>query len=145
MGITVRCGNESFDIGYGGFQFVRTDIITKCLDSKGNQVVYYKDDEGNKYNTINDNLSKLIENKLFIYYQGEENKSLYDFICASDCKGRIRYSDSVKILKGLKNVSYLDKINTEEITYHSNTFAPCISFYNLLEKSVKERRNIYWE
>lgn len=39
MGITVRCGNESFDIGYGGFQFIRTDIITKCLDSKGNQVV----------------------------------------------------------------------------------------------------------
>lgn len=145
MGITIRCGKESFDIGYIGFNSLRQDIIKNCLDKNGKQGVFYKDKKGKVYNNIYENISELTAGNISVHCTNEIFYPLFQFVIQSDIKGKLNQKQSKVILKILKNNNYLEKINQEGCTDCESYPDIYLKFYKMLEMSAKSRRNIYWE
>lgn len=149
MGITITIKNkgkiESFSIGYGGFLFLRNEIRKNCLID-GKECVIIKDDEQNILSSLNENVSKLIANKLYYFQQDKKDErcnAVFNFLTSSDCGGTLSNKNCKIIFLLLKNSDFLSN-KYSKTEYQSQEIIPELEFYRFLEIANNSRSVIKW-
>lgn len=104
MGITIRSKNKSIDMGYAGFNKLRTKVAELTADDIGEHYKKLHDSiflMGDLRKSFFDKYNKKIQ-ELSQKYNGEKDATL-DFIYASDCEGKITAEQCKNIHEVIKN------------------------------------------
>lgn len=139
MGVSITATNSKydFDMGYGGFYSLRTEIA-KALDPEfgenyaGLGSCFTKEE----YVKNDRKANKIIAKKGL----DKKYKDVLDFLYASDCGGKASYKTCQKILELIKNKNYR-KNGFRYAAYSHEDYA---EFKDFLQECVKNRRNMRW-
>lgn len=134
--LTSRKSSYSFDMGYGGFHNLRTNIC-KAFDEElaevyADTLFSLRDPKGytNKVNEI-------LKNERF----KDEDEDIVDFLFDSDCDGKCGYKTCRKIYNLIKDIDFGKKIFTYAAYSDGNDYEELKLF---LKECYQKRRMMIW-
>lgn len=118
MGITITTTKPkyTFDMGYGGFRNLRTNIalaINKEFGKNYAAIVYCNSKESYEENDR-------IANELIKKYNLSKYDDILDFLYSSDCDGKISYKTCKHIYDLIKDIDYEDQYFRYAIMAHND-------------------------
>lgn len=134
--LTSRKSTYSFDMGYGGFHNLRTNIC-KAFDEELGEV--YADMLMAMTNT--EEYDKRINDVLANDRFKDEDEDLLDFLFASDCEGKCGYKTCKKIYNLIKDIDFGSKIFTYGAYSDGKDYEKLKLF---LKECYQKRRMMIW-
>lgn len=138
MGIclTSRKSSYSFDMGYGGFYSLRTNIC-KAFDNELG--TYYRDVALALANPeeYNRRINMVLKDKRF----KKEDADILDFLFESDCEGKCSYKTAKKIYGLIKDIDFGKKIFTYAAYSDGKDYENLKVF---LKECYQKRRTVIW-
>ncbi len=138
MGIclTSRKSSYSFEMGYGGFNNLRTNIC-KVFDKELGEVyadtLFALNDPQNYTKRVNE----ILKDERF----KDEDKDILDFLFASDCGGKCSYKTAKKIYDLIKDIDFGGKIFTYAAKTDGKDYE---NFKEFLKECYQKHRTIIW-
>ncbi len=134
--LTSRKSNYSFDMGYGGFHNLRTNIC-KAYDEELGEIYAdilfsLKDPQG-----YNARVNEILQDDRF----KNEDMDIVNFLFSSDCKGKCSYVTAKKIYNLIKDIDFGSKIFTYAAYSDGKDYAKLKEF---LKECYQKRRMIIW-
>ena len=138
MGIclTSRKSDYSFDMGYGGFNNLRTNIAMAWDKELGEA---YADICMAMFhpNEYNERINKIIADDRF----KDEDADIFDFLFASDCNGKCSYKTCGKLYNLIKDINFGKKIFTYSAYSDGKDYEYLKDF---LKECYQKRRTMIW-
>lgn len=134
--LTSKKSNYSFNMGYGGFHNLRTNIC-KAYDKELGELYADIVSSLNNPQEYNRRINEILKDERF----KEEDEDILDFLFAPDCDGKIGYKTAGKLYNLIKDIDFGGKIFT--YAYYSDGK----DYENLkvfLKECYQKRRMIIW-
>lgn len=134
--LTSKKSSYSFDMGYGGFHNLRTNIC-KAFDEELGEVYAdvlfgFKDRQG-----YTNRVNEILKNERF----KDEDIDIVDFLFASDCDGKCGYKTCKKIYDLIKDIDFSGQIFTYSAHSDGKDYEYLKAF---LKECYQKRRMMIW-
>ena len=134
--LTSRKSAYSFDMGYGGFHNLRTNIC-RAFDEElaeiyDDTMFMLKDPEG-----YTAKVNEILKDSRF----KDEDEDILDFLFSSDCEGKCGYVTAKKIYNLIKDIDFGKAIFTYAAHSDGNDYEKLKLF---LKECYQKRRMIVW-
>lgn len=140
MGVTIKATNSSrsFDMGFGGFMSLRTNIA-KAFDKEFGEhydtlSTCWKEEH---YKAFDERTNEILKDPRF----KEEDVDIIEFFFASDCEGSISHKTCKKIYNIIKDIDFEGKI----FVYAAHSDGKDYEYFKeFLLECWKNRRKMRW-
>lgn len=138
MGIclTSRKSSYSFEMGYCGFNNLRTNIC-KIFDKELGEVYADTLFALNDSQSYTKRVNEILKDERF----KDEDKDILDFLFASDCDGKCSYKTAKKIYDLIKDIDFGEKIFTYAAYSDGKDYE---NFKEFLKECYQKHRTIIW-
>ena len=134
--LTSRKSDYSFDMGYGGFDNLRTSIARAFDEELG---IAYSDTHMAIMHPkeYDERINSILADERF----KDEDVDIIEFLFATDCEGKCSYKTCGKIYKLIKDIDFGGKIFTYAIRSDGKDYE---KFKLFLKECYQKRRTMIW-
>ena len=134
--LTSRKSSYSFDMGYGGFNNLRTNIC-KAFDKELGEIYEDTSFALKSPEEYTNRVNEILKDSRF----KNEDEDILDFLFAPDCDGKCSYKTAKKIYDLIKDIDFGKKIFTYAAYSDGKDYENLKAF---LKECYQKRRTVIW-